>query len=176
MKKINLFIFIISVSISITVFERSQAQFQISRSVFGTAGGIMSNPDNSMNTTLGQVGIGESQNSSNRIQFGFWYSQQFLVGIEDLNSLLPTRFELFQNYPNPFNPTTKIKYAIPRQSRVVIEVYNILGQRVSTLVNGEKAPGYYTIDFNASSLGSGFYIYRIETSEFTDIKKMMLIK
>jgi hypothetical protein len=83
---------------------------------------------------------------------------------------------LFQNYPNPFNPVTKIKYAIPKPSYVRIEVYNILGQRVKTLLNEDKLPGYYTVDFDAGSLASGFYIYRLEANGFDAIKKMMVIK
>lgn len=89
---------------------------------------------------------------------------------------LPTEFELGQNYPNPFNPTTQIEYALPHQSSVKIEVYNIAGQRVASLVNEIQNAGWHTISFDASSLSSGVYMYRIQTESFTSVKKMLLMK
>jgi len=103
-------------------------------------------------------------------------------------SELPINYELSQNYPNPFNPTTRIRFAIPsviasetKQSQLVIlKVYDILGNEVTTLVNEEKAPGIYEVDFSTNSksigLASGIYIYRIEAAGFTDTKKMVLLR
>jgi hypothetical protein len=93
---------------------------------------------------------------------------------EDLN--LPTEFDLGQNYPNPFNPSTKIKYALPEMTEVRVKIYDILGAEVATLVNAVQAPGYYEIDFNGANLASGAYVYRIETKNFVQTKKMMLLK
>jgi hypothetical protein len=95
---------------------------------------------------------------------------------------LPKDFELSQNYPNPFNPQTKINYNLPFDSKVTLEVYNITGVRVSQLVNEEQSAGYYSVDFGASNLSSGVYIYRIVASDkgtgnnFSSIKKMILLK
>jgi len=89
---------------------------------------------------------------------------------------LPETFRLLQNYPNPFNPITKIRFAVPKPSHILVEVYNVLGQRVSTLVNEEKQPGYYVVDFNSSSLANGFYIYRLEANGFNAVKKMVITK
>jgi hypothetical protein len=95
---------------------------------------------------------------------------------------LPKNFELSQNYPNPFNPSTKIDYQVPVDAKVVMEVYNIAGQKVFELVNQEQSAGYYTVDFGASKLSSGVYIYRIVANDkatgnnFSSIKKMMLLK
>ena len=89
---------------------------------------------------------------------------------------LPKTFRLLQNYPNPFNPVTKIRFVVPKPSHILVEVYNVLGQRVSTLVNEEKPPGYYVVDFNASSLASGFYIYRLEANGFNAVRKMIVTK
>lgn len=91
-------------------------------------------------------------------------------------SYLPQQFSLEQNYPNPFNPSTTIKFALPANSNVKLVVFNSLGQVVSELVNTKMDAGYYSINFNASSLASGVYYYRIEADNFTSIKKMMLIK
>jgi hypothetical protein len=95
---------------------------------------------------------------------------------------IPKNFELSQNYPNPFNPSTKIDYQVPVDAKVLMEVYNIAGQKVVELVNQEQSAGYYTVDFGASKLSSGVYIYRIVASDkatgnnFSSIKKMMLLK
>jgi len=89
---------------------------------------------------------------------------------------LPTTYSLSQNYPNPFNPVTKINFAIPKQSFVTIKVFDILGREVKTLINENKSAGNYIVEFNASTLASGVYYYRIEAGDFRDVKKMILIK
>ena len=90
--------------------------------------------------------------------------------------ICPVNFKLLQNYPNPFNPITKINYIIPKTSFVTIEVYDILGKRIVSLVKEEKAPGIYSIQFDGSKLSSGFYFYRIQAGNFTESKKLILLK
>jgi hypothetical protein len=89
---------------------------------------------------------------------------------------LPTQFSLDQNYPNPFNPSTKITYAVVRDAKVRIDVFDILGRKVATLVNETKHSGTYSVEFDASKLVSGVYIYRLSTPTLTISKKMMLVK
>jgi hypothetical protein len=96
---------------------------------------------------------------------------------------LPKNFELSQNYPNPFNPTTKINYSLPNDSRVTLEVYDIIGERVAQLINEVQSAGYYTVNFGKSSnnISSGIYIYKLTAEDntgksFSSIKKMMLLK
>ncbi len=85
-------------------------------------------------------------------------------------------YALEQNYPNPFNPSTTIRYQIPQDGIVTLKIYDILGSEVATLVNEQKAAGKYEVNFNASSLASGVYIYKIQAGSFTNSKKMLLIK
>jgi hypothetical protein len=111
----------------------------------------------------------------------FEYSNVIEIEVE-----LPQQFALYQNYPNPFNPSTKIKYAIPnpdnplhgatRGGLVTLKVYDILGNEVATLVNEEKQPGIYEIEFDASDLTSGIYFYRLKSDSFVQTRKMMLIR
>jgi hypothetical protein len=88
----------------------------------------------------------------------------------------PTTFKLYQNYPNPFNPSTTISYDLPVRSRVKLSIYNLLGQEVATLIEGEQEPGRYNVNFDASGLPSGVYFYRLEAGNFVEQKKMILIK
>ena len=97
------------------------------------------------------------------------------VGIEDEIPHL-TEFSLAQNYPNPFNPTTKISYAIPQNSFVELKVFNLLGQEIATLVNQEKPAGNSEVNFNASNLPSGVYIYKMKAGEYVETRKMILLK
>ena len=98
------------------------------------------------------------------------------TGVEDTKSTLPKKFALHQNYPNPFNPTTTIAYDLPKPEHVILRVYNILGQRVYSLVDQQQAAGRYTVRFNATALASGLYFYRIQAGSFVVTKKLMLIK
>ena len=99
-------------------------------------------------------------------------------GAIDINEVkdIPITYNLSQNYPNPFNPMTKIEYFIPEASRVKLSVYNTLGQEVVKLVDDYQSAGKYVIDFNATNLPTGTYFYKLQTGDFTIIKKMILIK
>ena len=101
-----------------------------------------------------------------------------ITGIEPNNSFsaIPDRYSLSQNYPNPFNPTTKINFSIPKQGIVTLRVYDVLGKEVMTLVNEQKPAGNYSINFSAANLSSGAYFYRLESGEFKDIKRMIIVK
>ncbi|HSD63857.1 MAG TPA: T9SS type A sorting domain-containing protein, partial [Ignavibacteriaceae bacterium] len=88
----------------------------------------------------------------------------------------PINYDLSQNYPNPFNPTTKIKYSIPSDGFVSLNVYNVIGQKVAELVNREVKAGTYEVNFDATKLSSGVYYYKIEMNGFVSAKKMILLR
>ncbi|MFZ2324732.1 MAG: T9SS type A sorting domain-containing protein [Ignavibacteriaceae bacterium] len=89
---------------------------------------------------------------------------------------MPTTYDLSQNFPNPFNPSTTIKYQLPQDGLVTLKIYDILGSEIATLVNEEKPAGKYEVNFNASQLASGIYIYKIQAGNFISSKKMILLK
>ena len=97
-----------------------------------------------------------------------------VTGVED--ELQPLTYSLEQNYPNPFNPNTVIKYSIPEINKVMLKLYNLLGEEVATLVNEEKVAGYYKVEFNAATLPSGVYFYQLVAKDFVITKKMILMK
>ncbi|MGB3198896.1 MAG: T9SS type A sorting domain-containing protein, partial [Saprospiraceae bacterium] len=98
------------------------------------------------------------------------------TGISNLNLEIPNEYSLSQNYPNPFNPATKINFSIPVNGLVTLKIYNVLGKEVMTLINEHKPAGNYGAEFNGANLSSGIYFFRMETGEFVDVKRMMLIK
>jgi len=139
--------------------------------------------------TLGDVtGAGEKlfhsvvvKQTSNGKKKGYLYiddlQTSIITGLNDNNSLLnPDEFSLSQNYPNPFNPSTFISYNLPRDSKVSIKVYDVLGKEVADLVNEEQKAGEYRVNFDGSSLASGVYICQIKAGEFIKSIKMGLIK
>jgi photosystem II stability/assembly factor-like uncharacterized protein len=99
-----------------------------------------------------------------------------VTSVSDNEHIVPSEFNLCQNYPNPFNPTTTINYSIPKVGQVKLTVFNTIGSKVATIVNEYKPAGNYSVQFNASSLASGIYFYRIESGQFSQIKKMILLK
>jgi len=98
------------------------------------------------------------------------------TGVTGNNPNIPDKFELSQNYPNPFNPVTKINYSIKENSFVTIQVFDLLGREVALLVNEVKPSGFYSIDFNASSLSSGVYIYKMKAGYFESMKRLVVVK
>ena len=96
--------------------------------------------------------------------------------IVELNSKVPSEFNLFQNYPNPFNPVTTISYQIPKECHVKLTVYDLLGNVVVSLVNKEQDAGFYSVKFNSQNLSSGTYFYRLETDSFFETKQMIVLK
>ena len=140
--------------------------------------------------TQGGYGIQISPNAPDNIQitFGldiasngyiFWSDTTsifIITNVDDISKELPTEFKLNQNFPNPFNPSTKIRYSIPQQSKVLIRVFDVLGNEIETLFNEEKPVGTYEISWYAERLPSGVYFYQLKAGDFIQTKKMVLMK
>lgn len=102
-------------------------------------------------------------------------SKDIITGVEDCEGH-PEKFLLLLNYPNPFNPSTTISFSLPETEFVTLKIYDMLGREITTLVNEEKSPGYYSLEFDGRELASGTYIYRIQTSKFIEAKKLILMR
>ena len=99
-----------------------------------------------------------------------------ILDANDKQKYEPYNFKLSQNYPNPFNPSTKINYQLPTAGNVTIKVYDVLGNEIATLVNEEKPAGYYSVNFDLTSIASGIYFYQLQAGSFAETKKMILLK
>jgi hypothetical protein len=103
-------------------------------------------------------------------------NQWLLTDVEPVSGVIPTAFALQQNYPNPFNPATTFEYSLSKSGHVVLEVFNVLGQSVARVIDGQQSAGTYRISYDASHLSSGVYLYRLSTGDFVRTMKMVLMK
>ncbi|MGA9363763.1 MAG: Ig-like domain-containing protein [Bacteroidota bacterium] len=109
--------------------------------------------------------------------YSWTFFTQIVTGVEcPIPEPVPLSFSVSPNYPNPFNPTTTIPFVVPRKSVVTLVVYNVLGERIATLVDGTKPPGKYEVRFDGSELASGVYFCRMNASNYTSIRKLMMVK
>ncbi len=128
----------------------------------------------SLGTAHVQIEVGTFRNPTVRETLDFYFTTDPTVGVED--DVNPTSYFLEQNYPNPFNPSTKINFGLKESGFVSLKVYNILGTEVATLINEYKPSGNYKVNFDASKLSSGVYIYSLKTNNFVQTRKMILEK
>ncbi len=129
-------------------------------------------------SVAGQNFVGSSLQANTQIISGFLADTSFrsvLVAVKP-DEALPDRYSLAQNYPNPFNPATTVHFEIPKQSHVLLRVYNLLGQDVMTVMDEEKVAGGYDVRINGSSLSSGVYFYRLEAGDFAQTRKLVIVK
>jgi len=174
-----------------TSFVRSFAFYE-NRVFAGSHDGVFISDDNGetwnkissglVNNMVQSIAVGPNGN----VYAGTWGSGAYRsvnpIASADKNTL-PSQFELEQNYPNPFNPSTKIRYSVPKSAHIVLKIYDILGNEIAVLVNEEKLPGGYEIEFSAQTAGgkqinlsSGVYFYSLQSEEFSSTKKFIFLK
>jgi hypothetical protein len=170
-----------------TATELNNRGFEIQRSLNGSAFATIAFVEGNGTTTEQKQYSFTDRNVESRVNFAYRLKQIDYNGNFDYSSVvnigftLPLEFVLEQNYPNPFNPSTSIAFAVPVKSDVTLEVYNLIGQKITTLVQGEVEAGKHTATFNASSMSSGLYLFKLTAvgengSQFSSSKKMTLLK
>ncbi len=128
------------------------------------------------NSSVSPAMVTALYNASDHLPVYALFSFDKTTRTEQNKSSVAGSFKLFQNYPNPFNPSTIISFAIPKESHVTITIFNLLGQKVKTLVDQDKQIGTYRVSFNASELSSGIYFYSLKAGDFFEFRKMLLLK
>lgn len=174
------------VAVVILFSSSAMAQTQLQSFAISHGAGFTGDESVRIGVSLGQPMVGVTRNLESASGVGFWYVTQDHLAVVANESDgppegIPDHFELHANYPNPFNPTTRIRYGVPEQAYVSLSIYNVLGQLIVELYSGEKAPGYYDIDWNGrdrsgTQAPSGLYFYRIQTSQFVATRSMVLQK
>ena len=165
-----------------TASESNNSGFEIERSIvngeWSKVGNVSGNGTTTVsnNYSFSDRNLASGNYNYRLKQIDFNGNFEYFNLSNEVNIGVPDNFELSQNYPNPFNPSTTINYSLPTDSKVNIRLFDMSGKEVATLVNEDKTAGYYSVNFNASSLSSGVYYYSINANNFTSTKKMMLIK
>jgi len=166
-----------------TITAQGYGQHSVVRwSVFDT--GFASSESQTTNSrvqsAIGQQFVGLTGTAINRIDSGFLVDGRLRGATTAIGESGGTEsqltYELSQNYPNPFNPTTRIRFTIPDRIHVSLQVFNVLGQEVVSLVNEEKAPGVYDVKFDAKNLSSGAYFYLLRAGAYVQLKKLLILK
>lgn len=148
----------------------------IPRDVVGSGGGKSANTNYQLMHTIGQPVIDVISNTAYSDEQGFWYSPwSFVTGVED-EALTPKVYRLDQNFPNPFNPVTTIGFALVEPSHVRLQVYDVSGKLVMTVIDREMDAGSHTIRLKAKDLASGVYFYRLIAGRFVKTKKMIVLR
>jgi hypothetical protein len=174
-----LFLIALTVASENSPSSAQQGGYRISRSIIGSGAVYSAGPAYRMVGTLGQPFVGITRKSGTVHLVGFWYR-----GAETVTDVptdlpaaaIPRNFRLEQNYPNPFNPSTTIRFAIARKVHVTLSIYNLVAQKMITLINREMIPGEYEIRFNAQDLPSGVYFFRLDAGTFSQTRKLILLK
>ena len=174
----------------------TQQNYMIAKYVIGSGGVMGATGSNYIHfATTGETVVGGAHNANNLLLSGYWHTGAFGPTSVDQqeNPIVPETFKLHQNYPNPFNPQTTIEYDLPKESRVTIEILNLMGQRIRLLTNSQQqGPGFMQVVWNGCDdqgklMGSGIYIYRVagyatDNSNqkspvlFQQSKKMLFVK
>lgn len=163
------------------IHSPARAQIQMARSVVGSGWGGGSGPNNSIDGTVGQAVIGTISGPNIWHHIGFWTGQPDLAGIDDLDGL-PLIFKLQQNHPNPFNPHTTIAFDLPKQTAVSLRVFDVSGRLVTVLLEGEiEGAGRREVvwtgrDDYGQQVAAGVYFYRLDAGEYSETKRMALVK
>ena len=167
-------IYLLTLLITISLYPQNN---KIEWSTFSSGSNYSKDSNSEMIIEMGQNFVGEIETGNTKIISGFLSNDFFnLTNVNENKQSIPTKFELSQNFPNPFNPSTTINYSLPFASIVNLEVFNILGEKIASLVNGFQQPGNYHVLWNAGNCASGIYLYRISTKDLVQTKKMILLK
>ncbi len=168
---------------------RGTATCFLHKSVVG-CGGILAAASSAylQHATAGQTLLGNALSANYGVVGGFWQVPSFVTGTgPGLNAPVPSVLVLYQNYPNPFNPTTTIRFGLPGRARVMLSVYNTLGQEIERLADGDRDAGYYDVVWNAGMLASGVYFYRLHVVDagatgdgsgrcFVETRRLLLVR
>jgi hypothetical protein len=168
----------------VAIVSLARADYILVKDVLSTSGGHLESASYLLDFSTGQTAVGMSQGTSHIETGGFWSWSPWgeVVAVEEqFDEMLPVSYRLSQNYPNPFNPQTHISYRLPQGGHVTLVVYNVRGQRVGELVDWQQSAGEHVVTWDGlddagSAVASGIYFYQLTAGEFSETRKMLLLK
>ena len=184
MKKL-LYLSVLSlICLALLAVSPARGGYLLVKDVLSESGGHAQSASYLLDYSAGQVAVGQSEGTDHIETGGFWAWSPWgvFVGVEEqVPELVPNTYVLYQNYPNPFNPETRISYQLPRAGQVSLVIFNVTGQVVRRLVDGDQTPGSHVLTWNGvDELGrpvaSGIYFYQLIAGEFREVRKMLLLK
>lgn len=158
------------------IAEGAGAQVSLRMGVFASGAGQGFGDFATLRSLLAAGPVGTMLGDRYALHSGFWRGASAVTAIGPAHSDVPDAFGLEQNFPNPFNPVTTIRFSLARTVDVNLAVYDVLGRRVTLLVNERKNAGVYEVNFDASRLSSGVYLYRLQAGEYVATKKLLLLR
>ena len=172
------------ICLALVVVFPSWAEYLLVKDVLSTSGGQVESANYLLGYSTGQVAVGQSVGTNHIETGGFWGWALWAPAVaveEELAELVPSSYALFQNYPNPFNPETRIGYQLPEAGHVCLVVFNVTGQEVCRLVDGDQMPGEYLVTWDSKDqlghpVASGIYFYQLTSGDFRQVRKMLLLK
>jgi hypothetical protein len=161
---------------ALTVPEAT-AQIEMAQSVLASGGGSCAAGDHAMAATVGEAQIGITSGAGYVHGIGFWWLSNWIVtSVSGEEEARPLRFWLSHGYPNPFNPQTTIEYTVPAPAHVSLEIFDVAGRVVEALVDGVKDAGRHRATLRGDRLASGVYYCRMQSGEFTQVRRLVLVK
>jgi hypothetical protein len=174
-----LIIFLFMINDTVIAQNNKKSTKKIRSSAIGNGYVVPSKEKHKVKGTIGQSLSGVSSNKRTKNDIGFWYQKKqesLKKSLVENDNALPTKFRLDQNYPNPFNPSTMIQFSLPKPMLANLELYNLLGQKVKTLLNKEIEAGEHKYFLQAHNLTSGVYFYRFQAGNYVQTKKLTVLK
>jgi len=180
MKTQRLFLISFALTCVIVKNEAFSQTSVVSWSSFNMGFAVPKSSSTTVCSAVGQAFVGSMQQTNTRIESGFLAHPLIcmITAIEEVkkDESLPSIYELKQNYPNPFNPSTTIQFALPKTSAVTLKIIDMLGREIATLVDEKLPAGEHKVVFDTRSLPSGVYYYRLQAEEFSETRKLMLVR
>jgi hypothetical protein len=163
--------------LSLTLGGGTMSSQGVERPFFPSGFGLSQSASTTLVSSVGEPFVGFSQMGSVSIRSGSLSGTVVIAtGLQGSKGPIPLDYSLYQNYPNPFNPSTTVRYDLPRATFVTLCIYDVLGRRISTIVNEEKPAGAYQVNVYLPNLPSGVYLYRIQARNYVKTKKFILLR
>jgi len=177
-KRILFASFILTTFITSILLAQTSSNYNVQQAVIDEGGNTSHSSQHRVNDAVGQPSpVGEATSHNYTVSSGFLGGGKMITPVDVFENIsAPASFRLSQNHPNPFNPSTTIEFSLPKASFVTLKIYNLLGEEVATLVSEQRSMGIHKINWDARGLASGVYLYQLVAADFSQTRKLILMR